>query len=364
MKKRCLSIVLCSLMLLTIVSGCTQDTQSSQESPSDQESESTQESQTVARSDQLTVYTALPEENAQTIFEAFEEETGITVKGVRLSAGEIYARVQAEANNPQVALWWGTSIETLNVAAEDGLLEPYSSPMIENVPEQFRDPNGIWTPAILQITIVMTNKDFLEENNLNPPTTWNDLLDPVYKGNIAIAHPATSGMSYSWLTACLTRFGEEEGFEYLKALDENILQYYKSSNSPPQMVSLNEIGATFCHTTPAMTNLKEGYNVEISYLDDGTSCENNAMALIKGGPEDEVENAKQFIDWFLSEETQELYCQNFYAVPANSQAEGPEDIKPLSEMNILDIDSEYFSENRERLITRFDEEICGQENLG
>jgi iron(III) transport system substrate-binding protein len=97
-------------------------------------------------SDQLSVYTAYGEDEVQFMFKEFEAKTGIKVKSIRLSAGEIYARVQAEANNPQASVWYGTSVDTLNLAAQEGYLEPYATPAIGEIPENLRDPNNMWVP--------------------------------------------------------------------------------------------------------------------------------------------------------------------------------------------------------------------------
>ena len=37
------------------------------------------------------------------------------------------------------------------------------------------------------------NEEVLKKKNLAPPRCWKDLLDPKYKGEIEISHPASSG---------------------------------------------------------------------------------------------------------------------------------------------------------------------------
>src|SRR5690554_4994119 len=61
---------------------------------------------------ELTVYTALPDTEIPVYLNAFEEETGIKVNYVRLSAGEILAKLQVEKNNPQASVWYGGPIDT------------------------------------------------------------------------------------------------------------------------------------------------------------------------------------------------------------------------------------------------------------
>src|SRR5690606_17869700 len=54
----------------------------------------------------------------------------IKVNMVRLSSGETYAKVRAEARNPKTDIWWaGTGDPHLQAASEDLTLE-YKSPML------------------------------------------------------------------------------------------------------------------------------------------------------------------------------------------------------------------------------------------
>lgn len=311
----------------------------------------------------LSVYTAYPEEQAAEFLALFEKETGIDVEWVRLSAGEIYTRVAAEANNPQASIWWGTSAETFMVAAAEGLLETYESPALESIDSQFKSQDGTWSPFSLQIISYLVNEDWLAENGYEAPTSWDELITEKYKDNIVIAHPATSGMSYTWLYYMVQLMGEEEAFEYLHKLNDNIFQYAKSSNSPPRMVGMGECALTVAYTNQGMTNRDEGYPISITTPAEGTSYENSAMAIIKNGPADELENAKTFIDWALSKEAQGAFAKISYMIPVNSEAETPEGMVTLDQVNVFALDTQAASANRERLLNRFETEIRGKDNL-
>jgi iron(III) transport system substrate-binding protein len=55
----------------------------------------------------LHMYTALDTAESQLYIPEFEKDTGIKVQWVRLSSGEVLARLRAEAKNPQVSIWYG-----------------------------------------------------------------------------------------------------------------------------------------------------------------------------------------------------------------------------------------------------------------
>jgi len=59
----------------------------------------------LAQKQVLHLYTAFDTEEAKLYIEVFEEETGIDVQWVRMSSGEVLARIEAEASNPQASVW-------------------------------------------------------------------------------------------------------------------------------------------------------------------------------------------------------------------------------------------------------------------
>jgi len=79
--------------------------------------------------DVLPAYTALDTNEAKIYIEAFEKDTGIKMEWVRMSAGEVLTRLRAEANNPQVSLWFGGPSPEYIAADNFGLLAPYESPV-------------------------------------------------------------------------------------------------------------------------------------------------------------------------------------------------------------------------------------------
>ena len=76
--------------------------------------------------DTLHLYTSLDAQEAPVYIDAFTKDTGIQVQWVRLSAGEALARLEAEKANPQVSLWFGGPSPEYIVAAQRGLLQPFT----------------------------------------------------------------------------------------------------------------------------------------------------------------------------------------------------------------------------------------------
>ena len=315
-------------------------------------------------SNELTVYTAFPEAEVAYYFNAFEEATGIKVNALRLSAGEMLTRVAAEKDNPQASLMFGGSTDNYIAASNQGLLEAYQSPELSNTPENYLDPDGVWNPIYVGAIAFACNKDWFADKGYDYPTSWDDLLDPKYQDMIIMAHPATSGTAYTVLATLIQLKGEDAVWDYLKELDKNMSQCTKSGSAAPNGVALGEaaIALTFSHDGLQPTT--EGYPIELSFPTDGTGYEVGAMALIKGGPADEQENAKKFIDFMCSAEGQNLYAENnSFRVPTNSQATPAEGLVTLDSVAVIDYDAVWAAEHKDEFVAQFEANIASSENL-
>ena len=161
------------------------------------------------------------EEWCEGMKQEFEAEFGITVNYVRMSTGEALARLEAERDNPQFDIMWGGPIDTYISGAGQGLFQQYESPNADDLLNQdlYRDDDNYWAGIYLGSLGFATNTDFLAANpGLEAPTSWADLLKPEFTGQVLVAHPSTSGTSYTAMATVLQLMGEEEGWDYLPTI--------------------------------------------------------------------------------------------------------------------------------------------------
>ncbi len=130
-----------SLLALTACGGGKTEAPKTDDSKTEQPAES-------CGSNELTVYTAFPEGEVTYYFNEFEQDTGIKVNALRLSAGEMLTRVAAEKDNPQASLMFGGSTDNYIAASNQGLLEAYQSPELSNTPENYLDPDRVLEPHL------------------------------------------------------------------------------------------------------------------------------------------------------------------------------------------------------------------------
>jgi iron(III) transport system substrate-binding protein len=194
------------------------------------------------------------------------------------------------------------------------------------------------------------NTEVAKKKNLPKPESWADLTKPVYKGEVVMPNPASSGTGYLSVASILQRMKEPEGWQYLDALDKNMAEYTKSGSKPCKDAAGGEraIGVSFEYV--AMKVKKDGAPVEMILPKEGSGYEIEANALTRKGKSNAA--AKQFLDWAISDEAMALYAKYFAAVsvPGFPVPEGlPKDVSKVVYPN----DFDWSAKNRDRILAEW-----------
>jgi ABC-type Fe3+ transport system substrate-binding protein len=128
---------------------------------------------------------------------------------------EIIAKLSAEvrAKNIVADVVEGTGVGELAVQA--GLTQPYYTPMIEAMPERYRDPRGPWTSTRISYFSIAYNTKMVPADQV--PKSYDDLLDPRWRGKLAWRVGTASGTPLFITTIRLAR-GEDKAAEYFHKL--------------------------------------------------------------------------------------------------------------------------------------------------
>lgn len=310
----------------------------------------------------LTILGTPQEEYIQGVTKAFEAECGIKMSYVRLSSGEALAKLRADKASPQFSVWWGGPADSFIAANKEGLLEAYVPKGSDKIPAQYRDATGIWTGIYVGALGLAVNTKVLKDKNLPEPTSWADLIKPVYKGQISIAHPASSGTSYTMMATqmFLANKDIEKGFAYMKSFHQNVLQYQKAGAAPARQAGQGEvaIGVVFSHDTVAA--IEEGFkDLKVVFPSEGTGYEIGGMAMVKGASDPVA--AKTFMDWAITAKAQELGAQfKAYQIPTNSEAKVSDKSVKLAQVKTVSYDFQWAGDNKKVLVDRFSNEVAPQ----
>jgi len=307
---------------------------------------------------ELVLYACLFDpDKLQVIFSTFKAQYGVDATCLDMSSGEALERIRAESENPQGDVLFGTTNLSHVNLAQDDLTEPYQGVGWNLLPDgAIKDPDGRWTGFYYGVIGFACSPERLEEIGADCPTSWQDLLDPVYEGEIVIASPAASGTAYTTLSGLAQLLGEDEAFEFWKQMDANVAQYTESGSAPGKMAAAGEfaIGISFAHDIQVQQD--KGLPVILNFPEEGTSFEIGGISVIEGAKNEAA--AQAWVDYVFSDAFQRYHndvAHRLPVVPGVALAEGSvglEDVKLIE-----GYDPTEWAAKRDDLVARWQEEI-------
>ena len=292
----------------------------------------------------------------------FEKSHDIKVNMVRLSSGETYAKIRAEARNPKTDLWWAGTGDPHVQAASENLTMEYKSPMLDQLQDWAQkqaESTGYRTVGVYAGALGWGyNTTIFKDKGYKEPLCWADLLAPELKGEIQIANPNSSGTAYTALASLAQIMGEDQAIDYLKKLNANISQYTKSGSAPVKAAARGEtaLGIVFMHDAVAQT--AEGFPVKSLAPCEGTGYEIGSMSIIKGARN--LDSAKVWYDWALTPEVQSrMKDAKSFQLPSNKKAEVPKEAPKFEDIKLIDYDFKTYGDpvKRKALLERWDREV-------
>ncbi|MGM9619363.1 MAG: extracellular solute-binding protein [Oscillospiraceae bacterium] len=341
--KKFLSLLLALMMTLSLLAGC-----GSSEEPSADADESS------APEISGTMKVVATSESYVTLFDKFTEETGVKVELLSMSSGEVLSKLRAEGGTPSADLWFGGGIDSFMSAKDDGLLEQVNFDAAADLAAEFKDSENYWFSKGITIVGFLVNDDLLAELNLTAPTSWQDLLDPAYAGEIVMSNPAISGTNYAVVNALLQVLGEDAGWAYFESLNNNIAYYGRRGSDPLNKVTADEFAIGISYIDRGVEAVTEDYPVSIVYPSDGIPWVPEGVAVFKNA--ENVDAAKYFVEWLFSSD------ENLRMLAEIDQKDGLKLIKPSLEgvelgydtAILMEEDLSLFGAQRDAILERFE----------
>jgi iron(III) transport system substrate-binding protein len=237
-------------------------------------------------------------ESYQALFDVFTKEVGAPVEFVSMSSGEVLSKLKAEGGKPSADLWFGGGIDSFISAADAGLLERVDFDRAQSFAPGFKSDNNDWFSKGATVVGFIANNDILSEIGASVPKSWADLIEPSYKDEIMMSSPAVSGTNYAAVAALLQTMGEDAGWEYLKALNENIPFYTKRGSDPSVRVAAGEAAVGITYIDNTLDDILADSALELVYPEEGMPYIPDGVAAFAGA--DDVGDAKLFIEWLFS----------------------------------------------------------------
>lgn len=293
--------------------------------------------------ERLVLYTSHKEEVYWPIVKEFEERTGIWVDVEYGATSELLERLAQEGKVPRADVMFGGGVESLLTYAD--CFAPYDCQEGEHILEQFRAPDGLWTPFSALPVVLVYNTRLVEAGQVS---RWSDLLSPELKGKIAFPDPAVSGSSFTALATMLYALGGDQE-EVLRRFAENLDGgQLGSSGDVLSAVADGDalVGVTLEET--ALKRMAEGMNIAMVYPEDGSSCVPDGSALVKGAPHED--NAKLFLDFTVSSEVQQLLAGRLCRRSVRDDVASADELTPLDELPLAEYDLDRAVAEREAIL--------------
>ncbi len=203
-----------------------------------------------------------------------------------MPTGKLASKVYAEGDSCQADILVG--LETGYLSKLEAQLDDLSQ--FDTLPYM----NGLglpsngnkWVTWERQAGAIIVNEAVLEKNGLPVPTTYEDLLDPCYKGLIAMPDPKSSGTGYFFYKSWVNTMGEEAALAYVDQLYKNLKQFTESGSGPIKLLKQGEVAIGLALTFQAVSEINEGQPFRIIFPETGSPYSLTGTALLKDRSKD------------------------------------------------------------------------------
>jgi iron(III) transport system substrate-binding protein len=305
--------------------------------------------------EKLMVYTSMKESLVGKVRDAFtKKHPEIAFDYYSAGAGKLMAKVAAERQSGRmtVDVLWHSEVPDFYQLKKEGMLEAYLSPEARHVQSPVKDPDGYFTPARLGTLGIAYNTKQVAA----PPRSWQDLLDPRFKGGIGIANPALSGTSFMSVAMIV----ENLGWGYVQQLRANGARIGHGSGQVVDDTASGDLKASLGVDYIVLDKIEKGATIGLFYPQEMLVIP-SPVAIVKGTSNGAA--ARKFVDFLLSREGQTLIASSG-TLPVRADVPVPAKFGiPATEEAVrraMKLDYQKTIAEKESIIKRFDATMRGR----
>ncbi|MFO7953560.1 Fe(3+) ABC transporter substrate-binding protein [Thioalkalivibrio sp.] len=190
-------------------------------------------SSSLAASEEVNLYSARQESLIKPLLEDFTKETGIEVRLLTGKADSLLQRLRQEGRNSPADVLITVDAARLHQAQEADVLQAVESDVLrENVPERYRDPEGMWFGLSSRARPILYHKDRVDPDELS---TYEALTDEQWEDRICI-RSSSNVYNQSLVAAMVATEGAEAAQDWATGIVDNMAR-------PPQGGDRDQIRA-------------------------------------------------------------------------------------------------------------------------
>jgi iron(III) transport system substrate-binding protein len=270
---------------------------------------------------ELNLYTSAQSDDMGALVGAYEKKYGVKVSIWRASSEKVLQRAVAEAranrNTVDIVETNGPEMESLH---RENVLQQIRSPHHADLIAPAMRPHGEWVGTRLNVFVQAYNTQAVRKQDL--PKTWEDLLDPKWKGKLGIEQEDSD-----WLAGMFDEIGEAKGTKLFKEIvAKNGMSVRKGHTLLTQLVVSGEVPLALTVYNYKAEQFK-GKGAPIDWFSIGTAIARpNGVGVARRAPHPHA--AMLFYDFEISEEGQKILAQRDF-VPTNRKIDTPLNKLPL-----------------------------------
>lgn len=308
----------------------------------------------LAQKTELLVYTALETDQLKAYTESFQKTNpAIDLKFVRDSTGVITAKILAEKANPQADVILGVSASSLEIFKAEGMLAPYAPAGFDKLTANFSDTSRppSWVGMDVYAAVVCYNTVEGKKKGIPKPESWADLAKPVYKGQVTMPNPASSGTGYLSVSGWLQVMGEAGAWKYMDQLHENIAQYTHSGSKPCRQSGAGEFVVGISFDFRGNDVKQKGAPVDLVFPKEGLGWDVESSGIVKATKK--MDAAKKLMDWVATKEANMAYAKNFALVAHPEVKPSLPHIPADLDKKIIKNNFAFAASNREKILAEW-----------
>jgi iron(III) transport system substrate-binding protein len=245
----------------------------------------------------LVVYSAQGYDKAMSA--AFTKATGIPVKLDDNSTGPLLTQIEASKNNPNWGLLWVDGATAFAGLDQQGLLQKGYEPKVSwnSLGQQSVPSDKSYTPTgVTLVAAVVYNSAKVK----NPPTSFQQLLQPQWKGQVGMNDPAQSGPTYPLIAGMMNNLGGiSQGEKYFSGLKANGLIIHPTNGPTLQALTSGQINVALVQSSAGVGAALSDKKLVVTYLNPATLLP-SAIGIDAKAPAAERQEAEQFAAFVLS----------------------------------------------------------------
>src|SRR5438093_7576597 len=261
------------------------------------------------------LYTSFAEKDLPPLTAVFEKKYGVKVKVWRAGSEKVLQRTLAEAaaRRHEVDAIHSSALE-METLYREKILQAVASPHSTELIAGALRPHGEWVATYLSVWVQAYNTHIVKKKDL--PKTFQDLLDPKWKGRLGIEANVPE-----WYSTVVLSMGEEKGIQFFRDLvGRNGVSVRTGHSLLNNMVVAGEVPlALTVYQFIAEAAKRKGAATDWFVLEPAVA-RMSGIGIARRAPHPNA--ALLFYDFMLSAEAQELLVSMEY-IPTNARMPSP-----------------------------------------